>query len=175
MEEQSRDASMGGLDREIGSDRSMSGSASPGADEFGTAGTANTPSFGATDGFDNRPSESGSSSDTGGAMQNAKDRAAGALSQAENQANRLMGKAAGGLENAANRIDHLADERLAGSGRAQDAAHRAAETAQNTGRYLRDHDVRDVQGDLERITRERPMQTVLTALAVGWVLGKIIR
>lgn len=112
------------------------------------------------------------------AQQAVKDRVGNVANRVEDQANRAMDRAADGLETAANRLDSMADQQGGGGGamgRAGDMAHRAADTMESTARYLRDNDVRALQHDLERMTRERPLQMVLMGVAAGWVLGKILR
>lgn len=247
MDEQNRNAGTGGgLDRGMTERTGVSGAGSsadlPGnvgdraamGDQgntwAGSAGAANTPSFGATGstggGMEGRSAGGGSQgSETERALEEARDTltrdvtesAQQAASQAterlkedmgeqmknvatavqhdaksaarekvgqvghqvEDQTNRAMDRAASGLETAANRLDQVADERLGGQtgarARVGDAAHQAADTLEGTARYLRENDVRGVQNDLERMTREKPVQMVLGALAVGWLLGKILR
>jgi ElaB/YqjD/DUF883 family membrane-anchored ribosome-binding protein len=91
----------------------------------------------------------------------------------------VLGRAADGLETAANRLTGLTDR--GGStpsgamGKANDLAQQAASTMESTARYLRDNDVRALQGDVERMVREKPLQTLLIGVAAGWVLGKILR
>jgi len=126
-----------------------------GASGMGTgAGAANTPNFG-----------------EGGA-------GAGGATGVQDRANQVMGRAAEGLETAANRLNDFADrQRDQGGpmGRANDFAHQAANTMESTARYLRDNDVRALQGDVERMVREKPLQSLLIGVAAGWVLGKILR
>lgn len=97
----------------------------------------------------------------------------------EGQANRVKDRAANRLEGAANRLDEMADRQTAGAtgarAKAGEMAHRTADTLESTARYLRTNDLRELQHDLERMTREKPVQTLLVAVAAGWVLGKILR
>ncbi len=95
----------------------------------------------------------------------------------EERANDALNRGADVLESAAQRLGGLAGQGGQGGamGRAGDLASQAAGTMESTARYLRDNDVRALQGDLERMTREKPLQTLLVAVAAGWVLGKILR
>lgn len=108
----------------------------------------------------------------------AKEKVDETMHRAEDRANRVKDRAAEGLETAAHRLDDVAN-RQGGQGgamgRAGDMAHRAADTMESTARYLRDNDVRALQSDLERMVKESPLQTLLVAVAAGWVLGKILR
>ncbi|HEX7239096.1 MAG TPA: hypothetical protein VF263_02430, partial [Longimicrobiaceae bacterium] len=130
-----------------------------------SAGSANTPDFGG----------SGTSTESTGG-----NRLGGALGQVEERANDALSRGADVLESAAQRLSGLAGQGGQGGqggamGRAGDLASQAAGTMESTARYLRDNDVRALQGDLERMTREKPLQTLLVAVAAGWVLGKILR
>lgn len=99
--------------------------------------------------------------------------------QIETKLNDAMGRAANGLETAARRLDEMAGRRTEGASgttaRAGAYAHTAAEGMQGVANYLRDNDVRGLQGDLEKQVRERPLQSLLVAVAAGWLVGKILR
>jgi ElaB/YqjD/DUF883 family membrane-anchored ribosome-binding protein len=102
----------------------------------------------------------------------------GAAGGLEDRANQVLGRAAEGLETAANRLSGLTErggEQGGALGRATDFAQQAAGTMESTARYLRDNDVRALQSDVERMVREKPLQTLLIGVAAGWVLGKILR
>lgn len=138
-----------------------------------SAGTANTPDFGGTTTATATETlnEEGTGEQGGGGT-------SGVRGQVEERANRLMDRAAEGLESAASRLGDMADRQGGGTGpmgRVGDVAHRAADTMESTARYLRDNDVSALQGDLERMTREKPLQMLLVAVAAGWVLGKVLR
>jgi ElaB/YqjD/DUF883 family membrane-anchored ribosome-binding protein len=104
------------------------------------------------------------------------DEAAGRL---EGRANELKDRAAGGLEDAARRIDEMADRHLGEAeglrGRASNLTHSAADSMESVARYLRTNDVGELQADLEKQVRTRPLQTLLVAVAAGWLVGKVIR
>lgn len=113
------------------------------------------------------------------AQRMAKEKIGEAGQRVESQANRLKDRAASGIETAAHRLDEVADRQTAGAtgarAKAGEMAHGTADTLESTARYLRTNDVRGLQHDLERMTREKPVQTLLVAVAAGWVLGKILR
>jgi len=82
------------------------------------------------------------------------------------------------LDDAAERIDRVATDRLDGpgaQGRVGDAAHSTASLIEEAADYLRETDLRGMQADLERRVRERPLQTILLAVGVGWLVGKIMK
>ena len=41
--------------------------------------------------------------------------------------------------------------------------------------YLRGSDADDLRRDVETRVREKPLQSVLVAVAAGWLVGKIVR
>jgi ElaB/YqjD/DUF883 family membrane-anchored ribosome-binding protein len=82
------------------------------------------------------------------------------------------------LEDTAERIDRLADDRFRGTGargRAGDMAHSTAGMMEEIAEYLRESDFSSVQKDLEQRVRDRPIQTLLLAAGVGWLVGKIMK
>lgn len=144
--------------------RDVGGTGGYGTGATGGGSTAGTPGMGTGAGAANTPNFGGAG--------------AGGTAGVQDRANEVMGRAAEGLETAANRLNDFADrQRDQGGpmGRANDFAHQAANTMESTARYLRDNDVRALQGDLERMVREKPLQTLLIGVAAGWVLGKILR
>jgi hypothetical protein len=101
-----------------------------------------------------------------------------ALGQVEEKANSAIEGLAGGLHQAADRLGHLAEGQQGAEGvmgRATGVAQTAAGGMESAARYLRDADVRSLQEDLSRMAREKPLQTILVAVAAGWVVGKIFR
>lgn len=153
-----------------------------------TAGAANTPSFDldqgavATAADHQIPSETGPANVAGtgtSGTQQGEGEGQGGMNQlreqAANRVNQGMQQAAERLETVAKRIDDLADQRLGSAGRAGDVAHGVADNMESLAGYLRESDLQTLQRDLERQVRERPMQTLLVAVAVGWIAGKILR
>ena len=83
------------------------------------------------------------------------------------------------LEAAAERLDELAGERLADGegplGRAGEVARGVAERMDSMAEYLRSNEVDDVRRDVQRQVREKPLQSILVAVAAGWLVGKVLR
>lgn len=80
--------------------------------------------------------------------------------------------AAEGMETAAEKIR----ERTADSDGIQGKAGvKLAEGMKKTAGYLREHDTPEIMGDVERYVRDHPTQSVLAAVALGFVLGRMMR
>ena len=83
------------------------------------------------------------------------------------------------IQIAAERLDELAEERLDGTegplARAGTAAHDVASRMESVAEYLYTNDVDGVRRSVERQVRAKPLQTVLVAVAAGWLAGKILR
>ncbi|HET8655653.1 MAG TPA: hypothetical protein VFL93_09090 [Longimicrobiaceae bacterium] len=98
--------------------------------------------------------------------------------RAENRVNQGMDRAADRIGQAAQSVDQMAAERLNGGGikgQAGQMAHSLADTMESVAGYLRNNDAQDLRSDLQRQLRERPLQTLLIAVAAGWAAGKILR
>lgn len=113
------------------------------------------------------------------AKQMAKDKVGEIASQAGERVNQKMNQAADTLDQAAQRLDDLADRQTQGAtgpkARAGEMAHTAADTMESVANYLRSNDVQGLRRDMERQLNERPLQTLLVAVAAGWLAGKILR
>jgi hypothetical protein len=83
------------------------------------------------------------------------------------------------IQIAAEHLDDLAEERFGDVegplARAGDVAHGVAGRMDSVAEYLRANDVDSVRRGLERRVREKPLQSVLIAVAAGWLAGKIHR
>jgi len=79
--------------------------------------------------------------------------------------------AASKLESAAS-ILHQNAEKLPGGERVRDLAHNAADKMQHTAEYVRRHDVNDMMRDVENFVRRHPGESLLTAAAVGFLVGR---
>ena len=83
------------------------------------------------------------------------------------------------LQVAAEHLDELAEERLADApgplGRAGEVARGVAERLDSVAEYLRNNEVEDVRRGVQRQVREKPLQSILVAVAAGWLVGKILR
>ncbi|MBW3627682.1 MAG: hypothetical protein KY464_00160 [Gemmatimonadetes bacterium] len=83
------------------------------------------------------------------------------------------------VQMAADRLGELADDRFGdedgAAGRAGALVQDLAARLDGVADYLRSSDVDSVRDGLERQVREKPIHSVLIAVAAGWVAGKIIR
>ena len=75
------------------------------------------------------------------------------------------------LQNTASKIRSTAPQ----SGRVGAVANRAADTIDRTATYMRDHDMRDMMGDVEGVVRRNPGPSLLVAAAFGFLIGSAIR
>jgi rubrerythrin len=106
-----------------------------------------------------------------GRLDGVRDRAGGALNDAR-------ARAADGLAAAAERIDRAASRQELTGGpkaRAAEAAHRLAGGMDATAGFLRSPDPDRVREDFELHVRENPLRAVLITVAVGFVVGRILR
>ena len=83
------------------------------------------------------------------------------------------------IQMAAERLDELADERLGDApgplARAGEVARGVADRMDSVAEYLRNNEVDDVRHGLERQVSEKPLQSILVAVAAGWLVGKVLR
>jgi ElaB/YqjD/DUF883 family membrane-anchored ribosome-binding protein len=85
---------------------------------------------------------------------------------------RNVRNAAGALENTANTLRSQAHN---APGRVSDFAQTAASKLDDTASYLKDFDTRQVMGQVEDWTRRNPGLAIVTAAAVGFVIGMSLR
>lgn len=114
--------------------------------------------------------------ETGDTLERARETASEAVGTAKEKAmegaEQAKDSAAGGLETAAEAIR----ERTASTEGIQGkAGEKLAEGMEKTAGYLREHDTREIIGDVEIYVREHPTQAVLGAVAVGFILGRMMR
>jgi ElaB/YqjD/DUF883 family membrane-anchored ribosome-binding protein len=158
----------------------------------GSAGSANTPSFGESRRPDADFGRSGGmeSSSPGGPPQEhgssrleegkevVAERMEAMRNRVEGQLDEGMKTTADRMEGIAHRLDEVADDRMSGEGirgKAGDVAHKVADRIEDTAGYLRNTDAHDMLGRLESQVRERPLEMLLAGVATGWVVGKILR
>lgn len=106
-----------------------------------------------------------------GRLDDVRGKAGGAL-------NNARGRAADGLAAAAERLDRAASRQELDGGtraRAAEAAHRLAGGMDATAGFLRSPDPQRLREDVEFFARENPLRAVLITLAAGFVLGRILR
>lgn len=60
-------------------------------------------------------------------------------------------------------------------GRMGDVASTAADAIERSGQYLQQADLQSIRGDLERIIRDRPIESLLVGLGVGYLLARSMR
>lgn len=82
--------------------------------------------------------------------------------------------AAGGLDRVASTI-HDNAESIPGGRKAANVAHSVARGMESTASYLRDHGFTDMRGDVMSLCRKYPTQALISALAVGFLLGRSAR
>jgi len=84
---------------------------------------------------------------------------------------RNMKSAAGALENTASALR----DRVPASGKVNEFATATADKIENTARYLREHDTRDMVSGVESAVRKNPGASLAAALAVGFLIGTAMR
>jgi len=82
--------------------------------------------------------------------------------------------AANGLANAASTIHQKADT-LPGGDTVHSMAHSTADKLAATSDYVRSHEMKDVIADLEQVVRRNPGPSLLAAVAVGFMAGRMFR
>jgi len=80
--------------------------------------------------------------------------------------------AASGLGQAANMLRQQGEQR---QGTVGTAAAKAADTLEGASTYLQEKDTDHLVSDLEALVRRKPVESVLVAAGVGFVLSKIVR
>jgi hypothetical protein len=79
--------------------------------------------------------------------------------------------AAGSLRRAASTI-HQNAQNIPGGPKVVHLTHRLADGMESTASYLRDHDVNQMGTDALNVCRRYPGQTLIAALALGFLLGR---
>jgi len=82
--------------------------------------------------------------------------------------------AAGGLDRVASTIHENAGS-LPGGQKAARAAHSLADGMESTASYLREHDFKTMGDDLMGVCRRHPAQALISALAIGFLMGRAVR
>lgn len=152
----------------------------------GLAGSANTPDFGSTGtggrAHDAFGSDRAGTQRGGSPLEEGKEvlaeRAESVRNRIEEGLEQRFQDTAERMEGIAQRIDRVADERMSGEGirgRVGEAAHAVADRMENTADRLREGDAHDLLARLEDQVRGRPLESLLAAVATGWLIGKILR
>lgn len=106
------------------------------------------------------------------ATDQAKEKASQATEQAQQKADQGMDKAASGLDQAAEMLRQQGEQR---GGTVASAATTTADKLGSASQYLRDKDSAQLLDDLEALVRSKPVESLLVAAGVGFVLSKILR
>ena len=131
------------------------------------------------------PSTSENTSDLGDTISDAKDRAAGLASKLKDKASQVAStvsdtvgrqrdNVAGGLDRMASTIHEKAGS-LPGGQKAANAATSLADGMESTASYLRDHDLKDMRDSMAGMCRKYPAQSLLAAVAIGFLAGRALR
>lgn len=84
-----------------------------------------------------------------------------------------------GLEKAAQSVHTAAEavrERVAGrGGLPETAGEKVAERMERTATYMREHDTGTILSDAVQYVREHPKRSIIAAVVVGFILGRIFR
>jgi ElaB/YqjD/DUF883 family membrane-anchored ribosome-binding protein len=79
--------------------------------------------------------------------------------------------AASGFESAARAI-HQNAESLPGGEKVTDLAHSAADKLSDSADYVREHDVKSMMADVERLVKNNPGPSLLAAAVLGFLVGR---
>ncbi len=91
--------------------------------------------------------------------------------QAHTMSDRGIDSAASGLDQAASMLRQQGESH---EGTLGTAATKTAETLDSASSYLRDKDTDQLLDDLEQMVRRRPVESVLVAAGIGFVLSKVL-
>ncbi|HET8523550.1 MAG TPA: hypothetical protein VFL82_09960 [Thermomicrobiales bacterium] len=95
------------------------------------------------------------------------------IDQATSATDTGMDKAAGGMDKLAGEIRHQGQSM--GSGSMQSAATSVAGALESGAQFLRENDTEELMNELEGVIRRKPMESMLVAAGVGFLLARAIR
>lgn len=81
------------------------------------------------------------------------------------------GTAANGLESAA-RVLHGTAENLPGGEKVTSLAHSTADRLRSTAKYVREHDVKSMTADVERLVKNNPGPSLFAAAVIGFLVAR---
>jgi ElaB/YqjD/DUF883 family membrane-anchored ribosome-binding protein len=81
---------------------------------------------------------------------------------------------AGGLDTVATQLRDRA-ETIPGGEKTTQVAQTAAAKLENASGYLREHEVSDMMTDVERLVRNHPTESLVVALAAGFLVGRMFK
>lgn len=94
------------------------------------------------------------------------------LSHAQEKSARVLRT---GRTTVADAIDSAASRVQAGAEHVSDAARAATERMEASATYIRDTSGRDLLDDLEGMVRRHPVRTVVGAVVIGFLAGRMLR
>jgi hypothetical protein len=103
-----------------------------------------------------------------------RERAEQIRNEASETIDRQRQSAASGLDRMASTI-HEKAEHIPGGRKAADMAHTVARGMESTASYLRGHDLADMSEDAMNLCRRYPTQSLISALAIGFLVGRAVR
>lgn len=104
----------------------------------------------------------------------AKEKSAEFERTAINKIDESRGPAASALKTAATKLHDKADG-LPGGQTVSGVAHAAADKLGSVADYFQGHDGKQMMSDVERIVKRHPAQSLMVALAVGFLVGRAFR
>lgn len=102
----------------------------------------------------------------------AQEKAGEVQGKAQDKADQGIDAAASGLGSVADTIRQQGEQR---GGSVGSAATRTADTLEHASQYLRDKDSDQLLNDLESLVRQKPVESLLVAAGVGFILSKLFR
>jgi ElaB/YqjD/DUF883 family membrane-anchored ribosome-binding protein len=102
---------------------------------------------------------------TDSTMQQARDKAMDTADQAKD-------KTAEGMASAA---ETIRDKVGSTGGVAGTAGTRLADGMEKTAEYLREHDTQELMSDLDQYIKDHPTQAIIGAVAIGFIIGRMLR
>lgn len=88
---------------------------------------------------------------------------------------RVKDKAGQVADDVSEKVGHARETAAGGLGRAATTTHNIADGMQSTASYLRSHDCSQIGKDVMNICRRYPAQSVIAAVAVGFLIGRARR
>lgn len=116
-------------------------------------------------------SQSGASAQAGKVADQAQERVGQVKDQATEEANQGLDKASSGLGTAADKLKELSGQ--GGSLPAQ--AGMVADRLEQASNYLKGKHANQIITDLAAFVREKPVESVMGAVAIGFILARIVR
>jgi len=170
-------------ERERGSQRQAAGAGANhlDADLSDTTGDRSASAFSDTSGTLGRESLGGGTSRMERRAEEARDTARAKLDATKEKAYHLKATLADKLEQGAEKLRHKAstttstDMSAEAEAKARRTSEKLAARMENTAGWLRDADMDSVKSGLESQVRSNPGRTLLVALGVGYVVGRLFR